>query len=353
MIVDSQYLDELLEDFHRRWPLEKVKQMTLSDYVAVGDPDTFCQWVETKTRELGSIKGMNSSKFGIYKREDPLILPTSFENDEIYSWRKVFGDNRDEVFTNVKAEVIKIIEYAQAGYFHKIDGLELTDFFKWKVAYLYSYERLIPIFTNDALTSISRHFGLKAGARSPYSKIHELIISNKPPHLTIHEYAAELFEKFGSGPDSSDSVTTVKVESKTRKATNSLKFGDYFSNGNKGYVASRKHSEIQQALYNQLKTEFPGDLARIEFNYVDVRVDFKDKIYFYEVKSDTHAGDCIRNALGQLVAYPYKETDQKKNFLYVVGENEPNGLDVDFLNFLNKKYDLNIEYIAIQVTKNI
>jgi hypothetical protein len=351
MIVDSKYLDELLDEFHTRWPLERIERMTLDEYVSVGDQDTFCQWVETKTRDLGSIKGMNSSKFGIYKRKDPFKLPASFENDEIYSWRKIFGENRNEVFANVKAEVIETIEYAQAGEFHKIDRLELTEFFKWKVAYLYSDERLIPIFTKEALVRIGKHFGLKAAARKPYSEIYKLIISNKPPHLTIHEYADVLYKKFGSEEDSQNTETTSNKGPRKRKATKSLKFGQEYRKGTKGYFASRKHSELQQTLYDRLTIKYPTACVSMEPNYVDVRVEFKDKIFFYEVKSDAHAGDCIRNSLGQLLAYSFHDDATTRIRLFVAGENEANKLDIEFLKFLNNQYDLSIEYIAVPLKK--
>jgi hypothetical protein len=62
---------EILYAFLNRWPVDEVKRMTLSQYVSVGDKGTFCQWVETKTKDLGNIKGpIGSIKFGIYKRTD-------------------------------------------------------------------------------------------------------------------------------------------------------------------------------------------------------------------------------------------------------------------------------------------
>jgi len=61
---------EILRQFLDRWSANEVRQMTLEQYVSVGDKDTFCQWLETKTRVLGSIKGVYSWKFGIYKRQD-------------------------------------------------------------------------------------------------------------------------------------------------------------------------------------------------------------------------------------------------------------------------------------------
>jgi vacuolar-type H+-ATPase subunit C/Vma6 len=63
-------LKELLDEFLNRWTIENVQNLTLPEYVGLGNKDTFCQWVETKTRMLGSIKGMTSIKFGIYQRKD-------------------------------------------------------------------------------------------------------------------------------------------------------------------------------------------------------------------------------------------------------------------------------------------
>ena len=69
--MTTDELKELLDEFLNRWQIEDVESMTLQKYVSVGDKDTFCQWVETKTRMLRSIKGMTSIKFGIYERKDP------------------------------------------------------------------------------------------------------------------------------------------------------------------------------------------------------------------------------------------------------------------------------------------
>jgi hypothetical protein len=42
----------------------------LGEYVDVEDKDIFTYWVETKMRDLGSMKGLPGSiKFGIYRRK--------------------------------------------------------------------------------------------------------------------------------------------------------------------------------------------------------------------------------------------------------------------------------------------
>ena len=62
----TEDLEALLDEFLKRWDYDTVKKLTLADYVGLGNKDTFCQWVETKTKILGSIKGSPSIKFGIY-----------------------------------------------------------------------------------------------------------------------------------------------------------------------------------------------------------------------------------------------------------------------------------------------
>src|SRR5688572_10427588 len=141
---------ELLEQFLDRWPEEKIRQMTLSEYVDINNKDTFTYWVETKMRPLGSIKGSFSSKFGIYRRKKPGDKGSDrLGHDEVYSWRKKLGGTSANVFEEVKGHVLQIIAYAETGEFSKLDDIPLQDLFKWKVASLYSNERLVPIFKHD------------------------------------------------------------------------------------------------------------------------------------------------------------------------------------------------------------
>ena len=158
MTIDE--LKELLDEFLNRWTIDNVNKMTLQEFVGLKNKDTFCQWVETKTKMLGSIKGLTSIKFGIYERNDPSKKPKNYRNDDKYSWLRSYGDNRREAFENVKRDIIKIIRHAEQGKFEPIDSILLPDLFKWKVAFLYSNERLIPIYKHDVLIRIAEHYGL-------------------------------------------------------------------------------------------------------------------------------------------------------------------------------------------------
>ena len=61
-------LHQLKEDFLDQWPIENLEQMTLEDYTDTKRDNSFCYWLEQITRDLGSIAGGSSYKFGIYKR---------------------------------------------------------------------------------------------------------------------------------------------------------------------------------------------------------------------------------------------------------------------------------------------
>jgi hypothetical protein len=144
--MTTDELKELLDEFLDRWTIENVHNLTLQEYVGLENKDTFCQWVETKTRMLGSIKGMTSIKFGIYERKHPKKRPKNYQNDNQYSWLQGYGDNRKTAFENTKQDIIKIIQLSEVGKFAEIDNILLPDLFKWKVAFLYSNERFQ--FTN-------------------------------------------------------------------------------------------------------------------------------------------------------------------------------------------------------------
>jgi hypothetical protein len=300
--------EEILSSFRTRWPVKKVKQMTLDQYVSVGDPDTFCQWIETKTEDLGNIKGpAGSIKFGIYKRTDKNKKPRIYDNDEEYSWQKSFNANtKDEAFQIVKNEIIEIIKCADEGNYEAIDSSKLYDIFKWKVACLYSNERIIPIFNRDWLGRIAEHFGLPK--KNPYSAIHRKMISHKPHHLSVYEYSSKLCGEFGGKKKPN---AQIKLRRTTREAATGKNTETQTRRGAATYVATQKHNILQEALKHKLIEKYGKENVLMEENNVDLKVLQPEKIYFYEVKSSAYASDCIREALGQILSYAHVDSDSR------------------------------------------
>jgi hypothetical protein len=60
-------LRTLRDEFVRRFPKEKLAEISLQDYAeGLESKDTFCYWVEFKTKELGDVRGSTVSKWGVW-----------------------------------------------------------------------------------------------------------------------------------------------------------------------------------------------------------------------------------------------------------------------------------------------
>ena len=190
----AEALPQEEEEFNRllkRWPLVAIKEMTLQEYVGIKNPDTFCYFVGT-VRWGGSIRGGSAIKFGIYERGDPNKKPKVYRNDDKYSWWPKYGNDRNTAFKKIQNEVIETIELSGKGEFHLIDDIPLADLIKWKIAFLYSNDGLIPIYRREWLLAIAGHFGLPATRNTKVSDIQSIMMSNKPAHRNVGQYAGDL-----------------------------------------------------------------------------------------------------------------------------------------------------------------
>ena len=335
----------LLDEFLERWTLDEVKKMKLPDYVGVRNKDTFCQWVETKTRILGSIKGMTSIKFGIYERKDPKQKPKKYRNDNKYSWLSGYGNNRQEAFEHTKRDIITTIIMAGAGKFDLIDEIKLPDLFKWKVAFLYSNERLIPIFKREVLIRIANHFGLKTTRKTKISEIHNLMIMNKPVNLDVYSFMHQLYTQFGQKKQSSSSKGTIKRT--TRKSTSKKNTATQIRKGASPFMVVQKHNFLQEKLKTELIKKYGKPNVLIEENFVDIKLLQPKYISFYEVKSSSYASECIKEALGQILLYSHNDTDPRPKRHIVVGQYPPTDNEKKYINFLKKNLKLDFQYINI------
>lgn len=344
--------EQELLDFLDRWPIDRVKKMTLKQYVGIRDRDTFCQWVENRTPILGSIRGSNSSKFGIYKRGENSKKSKRLHSDEIYSWQKYYGTSRSAAFKEIQKEILTIIQYAKNEDFRKIDNIHLSQFFKWKIAYLYSNDRLIPIFSTRVLVKIARHYGINATEQTPISEIQQLMIDNKPAHLSVYEFKNYLFEKFGSqGAQERNKRKRKRVLFGIKKGVKRKRIEPQLRSGSRSYIAQQTHNKIQNELKSLLEKKYGRNAVMMEENNVDLKVTLPSEIHLFEVKSHSYAGWCLREALGQILVYSYKEDQEKKHKLFVVGDSLPNSDERRLIGYIKAKMRMEIDYMAIDEVK--
>ncbi len=338
----------ILTEFLKTWPLERVEKMSLDEYVNIKDPETFCQYVETKTRPLGSIKGLNSIKFGIYKRGDVKKRPKNAISDEAHTWLPFFGNEKFSSFDKVKSDLIEIIVAAQRLDLERIDNIHLHNIFKWKVAFLYSNEGFIPIYKKEALHLIATNLGLKITNKTKYSEIHTFIASTKPTGISVYDYMRKLYSEYRI--EQKIDIKEPTKKRKSRKGTKKRNTNNQHRKGTNEYVAEQFHNELQEKLEIYLSEKFGESNVILEENYVDVKVTLPNEIHYYEVKTAGFAEDCIRQGIGQLLSYAHFENDKRKKQIIIFGKNKPTISENSFIDFVRSEIK-NIEFNYLSLSE--
>lgn len=348
METNLKAAQEILNRFLDVWKDDALREMTLEQYVAVNDPYTFCQWVEHRTDGLGSIQ-KDSFKFGIYKRRTGVPIQEDYPFDSAYSWRKLNGialPTRDAAFGAVHAELLHIIEAAQRGQFERIDekGM-LLGVFKWKVAFLFSNERLVPIYSSVILEKLAPHFGLPK--RASVSAIQASMMVRKPAWMSVYEYADNLLKRYRAGlPLMNWTNSSDSKEYRIRKPIDTKNTNDTARKGTAPTIVTRWHNKLQLQLEKELKGEFPEGTVLLEDNYVDIKVEIGDDLYLYEVKSVGSASDCITAAMGQIMRYAYRHDVGFERIikLVIAGQQPLLENDEKYLAYVNQMLQIPIEY---------
>ena len=180
--MENEELYQLRDEFLSTWSLEQVKEMAIDEYTNLNKDDSFCYWLEKKTEILGSIWGGSSFKFGIYKRRN---TDREFEKNAIsdgeYAWLDKYGKERDEAFNNVKNIIIDIIKKSQAGDFKAIDSIDLGNAIKWKIAHLYSDNRILNVFSKEKLIEIAKKLSIEFEKKISFYNLQDLVLKQKSP----------------------------------------------------------------------------------------------------------------------------------------------------------------------------
>tara|TARA_R110002050_G_scaffold76459_5_gene163250 strand:+ start:29778 stop:31934 length:2157 start_codon:yes stop_codon:yes gene_type:complete len=205
-------------DFLEEWPIERVDKLTLEQYIDVGSHDTFAYWLEHKTKNLGSIRGGDASKFGIYRRnKDPEGERSHIQHGDIYSWNNKFGSTATAAFESVKTSLLNVIKFVTLGDLTSIQDLPLADTLKWKVAFLYQDQQkpvIVNIFKRSMLQKLCNN------SKDDFAALYEELMSDRGSK-NILQYGYELWRSGSLNDDSiDDDVPSPKKVIKLK--TNSL-----------------------------------------------------------------------------------------------------------------------------------
>lgn len=187
---------ELYQAFQHEFPLETLKDMPLDKYTNLNKDDSFCYWLESRTYELGSFWGGSSYKFLIYRyNKRPAEGDPRVTSDDKYAWYSNLGkDTAEGAYQIVRNEIVKVATLANDGDFEAIDGLDrLGHSYKWKIAFLYSKENLIPIYNRGMLQVVANELGMKNVQRVKTVEIQKFLMDQKG-EKDLYEFYEELLK---------------------------------------------------------------------------------------------------------------------------------------------------------------
>lgn len=187
---------ELYLAFQQEFPLETLKDMPLDKYTNLNKDDSFCYWLESRTYELGSFWGGSSYKFLIYRyNKRPAEGDPRVTSDDKYAWYSNLGkDTAEGAYQIVRDEIVKVATLANDGDFETIDGLDrLGHSYKWKIAFLYSNENLIPIYNRGMLQVVANELGMKNVQRVKTVEIQKFLMEQKG-EKDLYDFYEELLK---------------------------------------------------------------------------------------------------------------------------------------------------------------
>lgn len=197
--------------FQEQFPIEKLEEMTLEEYTNLDRSDSFCYWIESRTGSLGSFWGGSSFKFGIYRYKNR-PSDTRVVSDDKYAWYRLLkAETAQDAFYRIREIIVAIAYAARNGNFEKIDEIkELGNSYKWKIAFLYSDYRLIPIYKREYLVGAAEAMGIANAESMKVSAIQRRLMEMAGDQNIFDYY--DFLWKNRKGPQQkqkSDSVTEI------------------------------------------------------------------------------------------------------------------------------------------------
>jgi len=179
--------------FISKFPLAKIKDLSIDEYVQGTDENSFCYWLEFK-KILFGIGGGNASKFGVYKAKDGNYY-TSFGKNK----KQLTDQELENFFINIKSGISQALEYTSND---QIDKIKTIDIPLWnmvlqKILSIYYPDKFITIGASDVLIECARDIKLNGVELKAENSI-EINYKCKKALSSLPEYLDWSYEEIGS-----------------------------------------------------------------------------------------------------------------------------------------------------------
>ena len=152
---EEKELEELRKKFvDDYFSVESIKQMPMEDYVIGIRKDSFCYRLENELVGLGNIHGTPAYKFGLYYGK------SGDDTTKKYRYVGSLGDSPEEVFQEVKCQIIMLRMAGDKGDVHGIENCKLSKSMRGKILSTFFPEKYLPIFSEVHLDYFLGKLGL-------------------------------------------------------------------------------------------------------------------------------------------------------------------------------------------------
>jgi hypothetical protein len=192
----------LREAFLKRFPEKALPNLSLESYsIGNKDKNSFCYWVELRTRILGDIRGATAIKFRVY-----------FDKESgKYVFQKHYSSAKDAL-ADTLGLITSLLAAVRKGDWNGVDDNGLSPMFKAKIASLYFPNAIAPIFADSHQDFFLRQLGLASGALSNIEKNRSLTQFKASDAVMAawspHEFMDFLYESFGRPTEKSAGGTS-------------------------------------------------------------------------------------------------------------------------------------------------
>ena len=192
----------------------------------------------------------------------------------------------------------------------------------------------------------------------------KLIIDNivtSKNHITLNHIKGYEYEKWIDHIRNFESTsyipvfkshTKIKARKVSRRGVSELRNVNYIREQlPKKALVKKRHIQLQNKLKELLLESLEKDATRVIFeeNFIDLTVEYEDRIELYEVKTYDTAMKNIQAGIGQLLQYYYQnyKNCQKPVQLFIAGPCKARPEDNQYLDFLNSEVNLCLGYLKI------
>jgi 5-methylcytosine-specific restriction enzyme B len=159
----DQHAENLRQQFLQRFSIAKLQSLTLQEYALGLDDykDTFCYWLEFKTKDLGLIGGAPSMKHIVFfqKKKDKWFF------DKRYS-------DENSAFEAVRKGIEELVRLGGEEKFDQLESVvpfDRQNLTRGKILYLYHADKFLPIYSLEHLKDLCIQLGVSADFHSQIS----------------------------------------------------------------------------------------------------------------------------------------------------------------------------------------